>query len=80
MPIFCKEKSRIKMVVLRSGKHKPINWFSILSKDKDPPEKICEKMLKRLNVYLSKNPTIKPTINKIYFYEKGTFIGEATVN
>lgn len=80
MPIFCKEKSRIKMVVLRSGKHEPITWFSVLSKDKDRPEKICQAMLRRLNVYLGKSPTIKPTINKIHFYEKGNFIGEATVN
>lgn len=80
MPIFDKNKSRVKMVVLRSGKHTSIVWWSILDKDKGRIEVICSNMLRRFSEYLKKNPGIQQTINKIHFYEKGAFIGEATVN
>lgn len=79
MPIFDKDKSKIKMVVLRSGKHKPITWHSILDKDYQKSEIICQRMLIRLNNYLKKNPEIISTINKIHFYERGHKIGEATL-
>lgn len=79
MPIFEKNISRIKMCVLRSGKNKPIVWYSIIDKDGKSIETICQKMLGRLNNYLKKNPTIKPTINVIQFYEKGNLVGTATL-
>lgn len=79
MTVFDKDKSRIKMVVLRSGKHRPITWWSIISKDNQRAERICESMLRRFNKYLQSNANILPTINKIHFYEWGKFIGEANV-
>ncbi|MFY0481646.1 hypothetical protein ACI6PS_03500 [Flavobacterium sp. PLA-1-15] len=80
MPVFEKGKSRVKMVVLRSGKHPPITWWSIIDKDNQKVERICESMLRRFNNYLGTHPMVLPTINKIHFYEWGKFIGEATVN
>ncbi|MBY0485922.1 MAG: hypothetical protein K2P85_01825 [Flavobacteriaceae bacterium] len=79
MPVFDKNISRIKMYVLRSGKHKPLTWWSIIDKDGKETETICKKMLGRFNNYLEKNPTIRPTINVIQFYEKGNLIGTATL-
>lgn len=80
MPVFDKQDSRIKMVVLTSGKKPNITWYSILDKDKGDSQKICIKMIARFKNYLASYPTIQSTINKINFYEKGIFIGEATVN
>jgi hypothetical protein len=79
MPVFNKDISRVKMYVLRSGKHKPITWYSIIDKDGKDLEIICKNMLGRFNNYLEKNPTIRPTINVINFYEKGFLIGTATL-
>lgn len=80
MPIFDKDKSRVKMVVLTKGKNENITWYSIISKDKQKLEKICESMLSRFSKHLEENPTIRPTINKIHFYENEHFVGEATLN
>ncbi len=80
MPVFNKQDSRIKMVVLTSGKNPNITWYSILDKDKGDVKKICIKMIDRFKNYLANYPEIQSTINKINFYEKGTFIGEATIN
>lgn len=80
MPIFDKDKSRVKLAALRSGKHKPIYWYSILKNDKKPLDKICDKMVESFSKYLKENPSIPPTINKIYFYEWGVKIGEVTIN
>lgn len=79
MPIFEKGKSRVKMVVLRSGKNKSITWWSIIDKDNQKLEKICQDMLGRFAQHLKKHPAIEPTINKIHFYEWGNFRGEATL-
>lgn len=79
MPIFDKNKSRVKMVVLRSGKNDPITWWSIIDKDNQKIDKICQDMLRRFNEYLKTRPMILPTINKIHFYEWGEYIGEATI-
>lgn len=79
MPIFDKHKSKIKMVVLTSGKKENITWFSIIDKDNQSDEKICKDMLRRFDEYLKKNAVIRNSINKIYFYKKGLFIGEAEI-
>lgn len=81
MPITDKELSKIKMVILTSGKNQNITWYSILSKDKQRLEKIINDMLRRFNEHCNKNTTIKATINKINFYDNQTkaFLGEATV-
>lgn len=79
MPVFDKNISRVKMVVLRSGKHDSITWYSIIDKDGKNVETICQKMLSRFDNYLKKNEIIRSTINVIQFYEKGILIGTATL-
>lgn len=79
MPISCPTNSKIKMVVLTSGKNENFVWYSILSKDNKPENLICKAMFNRLMVYFNKNPEIAKTVNVIYFYDNQTKtkIGEA---
>lgn len=81
MPATDKDLSKIKMVVLTSGKNDNITWYSILGKDDQQIEKIINSMLRRFNEHCNKNITIKATINKINFYDNQTkaFLGEATI-
>jgi len=62
------------MVALTKGKHENITWHSIISKDRQRSEKICERMLRNFGKYLEKNPGIKGTINVIHFYENEVLI------
>lgn len=79
MPISCKNNSKIKMVVLTSGKNENIVWYSILSKNHQPEERICRDMVRRLQTHLIGKPEIAKTINIIYFYnnKQNCKIGEA---
>ncbi|MXN90177.1 hypothetical protein GR160_02975 [Flavobacterium sp. Sd200] len=47
MPVFCSVKSRIKMIALTKPGLPNIIWFSILSHDHKPEEKIIAGMLRR---------------------------------
>jgi hypothetical protein len=72
MPISCPNNSKIKMVVLTSGKSKNLTWYSILSKDHQPDERICRDMVRRLQNYIIGKPEIEKSINVIYFYHNKT--------
>ena len=71
MPIFCKDKSRLKMYALTKNGFPNITWYSPLKYDKlgstVSDDTIMTRMLKRLNE--------KPVINqvqKVNFYNNKT--------
>jgi hypothetical protein len=51
MPVFCPIKSKIKMLALTKPGLKNFVWFSILSHDHEPEDKIIEGMFNRLKDY-----------------------------
>ena len=68
MPIFSKELSRVKMVILTKHGHQNKVWYSILSKDKKNLVEICHKMMKRF----TKSNNLIANANIIIFYDNQT--------
>lgn len=77
MPIFCKNKSKIKMVILTKHGHENLTWYSILDKDNKPESQIIKSMLRRF----SENVAMKYT-NIVRFYDNsnGNLIEQYEIN
>lgn len=64
MPVFEKEKSKIKMVILTKTKEKNQVWYSPVKQNRKPEKTIIEGMLRRFN-----NHKIFAITNVVQFYD-----------
>lgn len=69
MPVFDKEKSKIKMVILTSGNTPNKVWYSPINQNKRKSELVIRSMLKRVEKQAFFNQ-----INVIQFYENNQII------
>lgn len=74
MPVFDKEKSKIKMVILTSGISKNVVWFSPLKHNKRKSELVIRSMLKRFR----KSKLLAQT-NVVQFYEDNRLIHQVKI-
>lgn len=66
MPVFEKVKSKIKMVALMPPKEKNITWYSPITQNAKPSQKIVNGMLRRFQ-----NQDAAKRVQVIQFYEDG---------
>ena len=71
MPVFEKETSKIKMVILTKTKENNAVWWSPINQNKRRNELIIKGMIRRF-----KNNEIIKITNVIQFYEKGILIAQ----
>jgi len=71
MPVFKKEKSKIKMVVLTKGRDDNIVWHSPINQNSRNNEAIIKSMLTRL-----KRKELFSRTNVVQFYENNLLIAE----
>jgi hypothetical protein len=71
MPVFKKEKSKIKMVILTKGRDDNVVWHSPINQNSRDNEAIIKSMLNRLKKRELFNRT-----NVVQFYENNLLIAE----
>ena len=71
MPVFDKEQSKIKMVILTKGKAENVTWFSPIKHNKRKSELVIRSMLKRFE----KSKYLAIT-NVVQFYENNVLISK----
>ncbi|MGH2667154.1 hypothetical protein [Flavobacterium sp.] len=71
MPVFDKEKSKIKMVILTKSKRQNTVWWSPINQNKRKSELVIRSMLKRFE----KSKLIAIT-NVVQFYENNQLISQ----
>lgn len=71
MPVFSKEQSKIKMVILTRGKEKNPVWYSAINQNKRKSESVIKSMLRRLE-----NNKVINSVQCVQFYENGVLIQE----
>jgi hypothetical protein len=71
MPVFKKEKSKIKMVILTKGRDDNVVWHSPINQNKRDNEAIIKSMLNRL-----KRKELFNRTNVVQFYENNLLIAE----
>ena len=71
MPVFKKEKSKIKMVVLTKGRDDNVVWHSPINQNNRDNEAIVKGMLTRL-----KRKELFSRTNVVQFYENNLLIAE----
>lgn len=72
MPVFDKEQSKIKMVMLTKGKAENVVWFSPINQNKRKSELVIRSMLRRFK----KNKELFSHTNVIQWYENNVLISE----
>ena len=72
MPVFDKEQSKIKMVILTKGKEQNAVWFSPIKHNKRKSELVIRSMLKRLK----NNKELFSKTNVVQFYQNNVLITE----
>lgn len=75
MPVFDKEQSKIKMVILTKGKAKNETWHSPIKQNKRKSELVIRSMLKRLK----SNKELFSKTNVVQFYENNQLIAEIKI-
>ena len=71
MPVFDKEQSKIKMVILTKGRDDNVVWHSPLNQNSRDNEAIIKSMLNRL-----KRKELFNRTNVVQFYENNLLIAE----
>ena len=71
MPVFDREQSKIKMVILTKGKAKNVAWLSPIKQNKRKSELVIRSMLKRFE----KSKYLALT-NVVQFYENNVLISK----
>lgn len=71
MPVFQKEKSKIKMVILTKGKNKNLVWHSPINQNHKKKEDIIKDMITRL-----KRREIFNRVNVLQFYTNNLLIAK----
>jgi hypothetical protein len=71
MPVFKKEKSKIKMVILTKGRDDNVVWHSPINQNNRDNEAIIKSMLNRL-----KRKELFNRTNVVQFYENNLLIAE----
>lgn len=72
MPVFDKEQSKIKMVILTKGKAENVVWLSPIKQNKRKSELVIRSMLKRFK----NNKELFSKTNVVQFYENNLLIAE----
>ena len=71
MPVFKKEKSKIKMVILTKGRDDNVVWHSPINQNSRDEQDIIKSMLNRL-----KRKELFSRTNVVQFYENNLLIAE----
>lgn len=71
MPVFSKEKSKLRMVILTKGKEQNHTWYSPINQNGRNNEAIINSMLRRLQG----QPFFK-NVNCVQVYQERTLIAE----
>ncbi len=71
MPVFDKEQSKIKMVILTKTKERNTVWWSPINQNKRKSELVIRSMLKRLE-----RSKLFAITNVVQFYEKNLLISQ----
>lgn len=71
MPVFDKEKSKIKMVILTKSKERNAVWWSPINQNKRKSELVIRSMLKRLE-----KSKLFVITNVVQFYENNVLISQ----
>ena len=71
MPVFDKEKSKIKMVILTKSKERNAVWWSPINQNKRNSELVIRSMLKRLE-----KSKLFVITNVVQFYENNVLISQ----